>query len=314
MERLGRRVYDALPPRLRRLLAPVWPYLMGLLGLSFRGFLGFARIARFILYTLWPLFIILAGVATFVGALGALGIVDLSFFGRVSPLYTRGLILTLIATAVILPLSFVVGFFVGWGRISENTLAYSASTFFVEILRGTPQLVVLLVGFFVILPIFVGGAGLRTFAFWAGVVALGMHSAAYQAEIFRNGFQSVPSGQIEAAHALGLGRWQTMRTVIFPQAFRVSVPPLGNEFANVVKDSALLSFLGELLIFGFISFDFTGWGRQIATIALSFATLRESIFNWVLVAVGYFVLIYVLTAAMLALERRMKVPGLEEAI
>ncbi|MFQ5918752.1 MAG: amino acid ABC transporter permease [Thermoplasmata archaeon] len=276
-----------------------------------------ARGARFFLYTFWPLFVILVGVAVVVGTIGALGIIDLAFFGNVSPLYLRGLLLTLIATAVILPLSFVVGFFVGWARISKSTLAYSAATFFVEVLRGTPQLVVLLVGFFVVLPIFVGGVGLATFAFWAGAVALALHSAAYQAEIFRNGFQSVPSGQIEAAHALGLSGWQTMRQVIFPQAFRVSLPPLGNEFANVVKDSALLSFLGELVIiflyWEFRSFDFTGWGRQIQTIALIFASLNESIFSWVLVAIGYFVLIYVLTAAMLALERRMQVPGLGEA-
>jgi polar amino acid transport system permease protein len=274
-----------------------------------------ARGVRSFLYTFWPLFVILVGVAVVVGTIGVLGILDLAFFGLVSPLYVRGLVLTLIATAVMLPLSFVVGFFVGWARISESTLAYSAATFFVEVLRGTPQLVVLLVAFFVILPIFVSGIGLITFAFWVGVVALALHSAAYQAEIFRNGFQSVPSGQIEAAHALGLSGWQTMRTVIFPQAFRVSLPPLGNEFANVVKDSALLSFLGELVVFAgvFSSFDFTGWGRQIQTLALLFATLNESIFSWVVIAIGYFVLIYVLTAAMLALERRMQVPGLGEA-
>ena len=279
-----------------------------------RAVLGLTRSARFILYTFWPLFLFLIGVAVVVGTMGVLGILDLPFFGRVSPLYLRGLVLTLVATAVMLPLSFVVGFFVGWARISENTLAYSAATFFVEVLRGTPQLVVLLVGFFVFLPIFVGGINLTTFAFWAGVVALALHSAAYQAEIFRNGFQSVPSGQIEAAHALGLGGWQTMRTVIFPQAFRVSLPPLGNEFANVVKDSALLSFLGELVFLGFLrSFDLTGWARQIQQLAVFFATVNEALFNWVLIAIGYFVLIYVLTAAMLTLERRMQVPGLGEA-
>lgn len=272
------------------------------------------RWLRFGLYTFWPLFLILIGFAVVVGTLGVLGIVDLSFFGQVSPLYVRGVVITLVATAVILPLSFILGFFVGWARISENTLAYSASTFFVEALRGTPQLVVLLVGFFVILPLFVGGINLTTFAFWAGAVALALHSAAYQAEIFRNGFQSVPSGQIEAAHALGLSAWQTMRTVIFPQAFRVSLPPLGNEFANVVKDSALLSFLGILGVLGLIrSFDLTGWARQIEQLAVITATLSEAIFNWVLVAMVYFVLIYVLTAATLALERRMQVPGLGEA-
>lgn len=270
--------------------------------------------ARFILATFWPLFLIIVGISVVVGTLGALGTVDLAFFGRVSPLYVRGTIITLAATAVILPISFVLGFLVGWARIGENPLAYSASTFFVEVLRGTPQLVVVLVGFFVILPLFAGGFSITSLAFWAGSIALALHSAAYQAEIFRNGFQSVPSGQIEAAHALGLDSWQTMRGVIFPQAFRVSLPPLGNEFANVVKDSSILSFLGLLIIFGFSSFDLTGWGKQLGQLALLNATLSEAIFNWILIAIVYFVLIYILTAAMLALERRMQVPGLEEAI
>ncbi len=269
---------------------------------------------RFILYTFWPLFLVLIGISIVVATLGTLGTVDLAFFGRISPLYARGAIITLAATAVILPISFVVGFLVGWARISESPLVYSASTFFVEVLRGTPQLVVVLVGFFVTLPLIAGGRNVTSLAFWAGSIALALHSAAYQAEIFRNGFQSVPSGQIEAAHALGLDSWQTMRNVIFPQAFRVSLPPLGNEFANVVKDSALLSFLGLLIIFGFSSFDLTGWGRQIATLAVLNATVSEAIFNWILIAIVYFVLIYILTAAMLALERRMQVPGLEEAI
>lgn len=290
MQRLGRRILDAL-----------------------------SRWIRLIVLAFWPLFAVLIGIAVVVWILGALGIVDLAFFSRVSPLYARGTIIMLAATAVMLPLAFVFGFFIGWARIAENPLAYSASTFFVELFRGTPQLVVLLVGFFVFLPLFVGGINLITFAFWAGAVALAMHSAAYQAEIFRNGFQSVPSGQIEAAHALGLSSWQTMRSVIFPQAFRVSLPPLGNEFANIVKDSAIISFLGLLVIFipglvDFRSFDLTGWGRQIQQLAVLNATLNEAIFNWILVAIIYFVVIYVLTAAMLALERRMQVPGLEEAL
>ncbi|MEE9173794.1 MAG: amino acid ABC transporter permease [Thermoplasmata archaeon] len=285
MRRLGRRILDAL-----------------------------FRWIRLIVHTFWPLLAVLIGIAVVVGILGALGIVKLAFFSRVSPLYARGTIIMLAATAVMLPLSFVLGFFIGWARIAENPLAYSASTFFVELFRGTPQLVVLLVGFFVFLPLFVGGINLIAFAFWAGTVALAMHSAAYQAEIFRNGFQSVPSGQIEAAHALGLTSWQTMRSVIFPQAFRVSLPPLGNEFANIVKDSAIISFLGVLTVFGFMSFDLTGWGRQILQLAVLNATLNEAIFNWILVAIIYFVVIYVLTAAMLALERRMQVPGLEEAL
>lgn len=255
----------------------------------------YLEVARFI--------VLVATIVVVLWALGSIGVVDLAFIAQVSPLIVRGASITLAATAVILPISLVVGFFVGWGRLSRSHLAYWTSTFFVEAFRGTPQLVLVMFGFFVLLPLLGRGIETTSFAFWAGSVALALHSAAYQGEIFRNGFQSVPTGQIEAARALGLDSWQTMRTVIFPQAFRVSLPPLGNEFANIVKDSSIISFLGVL--------DLTGWGRQIAQLTFN---VNTAIFTWVIIAIIYFVLIYVLTAVMLSLERRMKVPGLEEAM
>lgn len=259
---------------------------------------------HWVAHALWPLFLILVVIATVFGLLSYVGIIDLSFPLRVSPLMARGLTITLAATAVILPLSFVLGFFIGWGRIAGNHLGYWVSTFFVEALRGTPQLVVLMVGFFVLLPLFAGGIDLTSFAFWAGSVALALHSAAYQAEIFRNGFQSVPSSQIEAAHAIGLDSWQTMRSVIFPQAFRVSLPPLGNEFANIVKDTSLISLIGV--------FDLTGWGKQFQAMAPFIVT--KDVLDWIIIAIIYFVIIFILTAVMLTVERRMRVPGLEEAL
>lgn len=263
-----------------------------------------------LLRALLPLLVLIALIAGTVYVLGTLGYVDLGFIIRVSPFLAQGVAFTLAATAVILPLSIVLGFFVGWGRIGRNPVGYWVSTLFVDVLRGTPQLVVVLVGFFVIAPLFVAPIDLRVFAFWAGTFALAFHSAAYQAEIFRNGFQSVPSGQIEAAHALGLTSWQTMREIILPQAVRVSLPPLGNEFANIVKDSSIISFLGILTLFLFQGYELTGWGRQFQGFEFNVNTL---IFSWVIIAILYFFLIYVLTMVMLALERRMQVPGLEEA-
>lgn len=287
------------------------------------------RIVRLLLHLVIFAAAVLAALAAVMVLLGSLGIIDLDFLIRIIdagwvvrvitlnpnpgpiPLYGQGLIITVAATAVMLPLSFTVGFLVGWGRISGNHLAYWTSTLFVEVLRGTPQLIVLMVGFFVILPLLVGPLELSGLTFLAGTTSLALHSAAYQAEIFRNGFQSVPSGQIEAAHALGLDSWQTMRGVIFPQAFRVSLPPLGNEFANIVKDSALISLIGLLTLINFKSFDLTGWGKQIQQLTFD---VNTAVFNWVLVAVIYFILIYILTAIMLEVERSVQVPGMEEAI
>lgn len=264
---------------------------------------AFETFLRWAATTFWPLVLILVLIVSALVILGTLGVVDLPFLQTVSPLLARGTTVTLTAAAIILPLSFILGFFVGWARVAGNPLAYWISTLFVEVLRGTPQLVVIMVGFFVLLPLLPGGLDLTPLAFWAGAIALGLHSAAYQAEIFRNGFQSVPSGQIEAAHALGLDEWQTMRAVTFPQAFRVSLPPLGNEFANGVKDSSLIAALGVL--------DLLGWGRQISQLTRS---INTAIFIWVVIAIVYFALIYVLTAVMLAVEGRMRVPGMEEGL
>lgn len=256
----------------------------------------YLEIARFLV-----LIALIFGVIWFLGFLGYL---DLAFVIRVSPLILRGATITLAATAIILPLSLVLGFLAGWARISRNPLPYWISTFFVEVFRGTPQLVLVLVGFFVFLPLVApAGINLSSFAFWMGSVAIALHSAAYQAEIFRNGFQSVPTGQIEAAHALGLDSRQSMREVILPQAFRVSLPPLGNEFANGVKDSSIISFLGVL--------ELAGWGKQLQAMTFN---INTAIFSLIVIAIVYFFIIYVLSTIMISMERRLKVPGLEEAL
>ncbi len=255
--------------------------------------------------------VVIAAIVGTIFIVGSLGYADLPFLIDIMPLLIRGGAITILATLVILPISLVVGFLVGWARISRNPLGYWTSTLFVEVFRGTPQLVLLLVTAFIVLPLAVRGGDVRVVAFWLGSLALAFHSAAYQAEIFRAGFQSVPTGQIEAAHALGLDSWGTMRTIVLPQAFRVSLPALGNEFANVVKDSAILVALGELCIIFLCSFDVTGWGRQLAGIPFN---VNTSIFLWIVIAAFYFVVIYILSAIMLAVERSLRVPGLEEGL
>jgi polar amino acid transport system permease protein len=142
------------------------------------------------------------------------------------------------------------------GRISRNPIAYGISGFYVSFFRGTPLIVQMFL-IFQALPQ-VGGnlqssfpgipEGLESFYVLqpavAGTLALGLNYGAYLTEIFRAGIQSVSGGQGEAADALGMTYAQKMRKVILPQAFRVIIPPTGNEFIAMLKDTALVSFLG----------------------------------------------------------------------
>jgi polar amino acid transport system permease protein len=145
------------------------------------------------------------------------------------------------------------------GRISRNPIAYGISGFYVSFFRGTPLIVQMFL-IFQALPQ-VGGnlqssfpgipEGLESFYVLqpavAGTLALGLNYGAYLTEIFRAGIQSVSGGQGEAADALGMTYAQKMRKVILPQAFRVIIPPTGNEFIAMLKDTALVSFLGVTL-------------------------------------------------------------------
>ncbi|MGI8434394.1 MAG: amino acid ABC transporter permease [Nocardioidaceae bacterium] len=142
------------------------------------------------------------------------------------------------------------------GRISSNPVAYGLSGFYVSFFRGTPLIVQM---FLIYLALPQVGINLRDSypgmpqwlshvyvleAAVAGTLALGLNYGAYMTEIFRAGIQSVSGGQSEAADALGMTYGQKMRKVILPQAFRVIIPPTGNEFIAMLKDTALVSFLG----------------------------------------------------------------------
>jgi polar amino acid transport system permease protein len=144
------------------------------------------------------------------------------------------------------------------GRISENPIANGVSGFYVSFFRGTP-LVVQITLIYSALPQIGGnlvqkhGAPIEVADFLtlnvvtAGILALGLNYGAYMTEIFRAGIQSVSGGQAEAADALGLTYRQKMRKVILPQALRVIIPPTGNEFIAMMKDTALVSFLGTAM-------------------------------------------------------------------
>src|SRR6476660_3166001 len=125
------------------------------------------------------------------------------------------------------------------GRLSPVPPIYALSTFYVSLIRGTP-LYLQIFFFFLALP----QLGIILPGFWAGVIALSLNYGAYMSEIFRAGFSSVGKGQREAAIALGMTAGQTTRRVILPQALRFAIPPTGNEFIAMTKDSALVAATG----------------------------------------------------------------------
>ena len=137
------------------------------------------------------------------------------------------------------------------GRLSRNPIAYGVSGFYTSFFRGTPLIVQLFLIAFA-LPMVVQNLGLPSWLedlltldpLVAGVLALGLNYGAYMTEIFRAGIQSVSHGQSEAAEALGMTYGQKMKRVVLPQAFRVIIPPTGNEFIAMMKDTALVSFIG----------------------------------------------------------------------
>ncbi|MGJ8528481.1 amino acid ABC transporter permease [Maritalea sp.] len=174
---------------------------------------------------------------------------------------SRGITTTLYVTLVAFTLSVVLATVVVLGRISSSRILREIATFYIEIVRGVPMLVLLFYIAFVGAPWFVdafnqvcapliewglfGKMTVRGFDFtWRAIIALTISYSAFIAEIFRAGIQAVDRGQVEAAKALGLSRWRTFRLVVAPQAFKLILPPMGNELIAMIKDSALVSVLG----------------------------------------------------------------------
>lgn len=163
----------------------------------------------------------------------------------------RGLLYTVVLALAAIVLAVLLALIGALGRLSSNPVAYGVSGFYTSFFRGTPLIVQLFLIAFA-LPVVVGNLGLpeglvdllTLDSLVAGILALGLNYGAYMTEIFRAGIQSVSHGQSEAADALGMTYGQKMKRVVLPQAFRVIIPPTGNEFIAMLKDTALVSFIG----------------------------------------------------------------------
>lgn len=159
----------------------------------------------------------------------------------------RGVGTTLEITSVAVIIGVVLGLLVALCKISKFKILKAIASIYIDVLRGTPLMVQVLLVYFG-LPYFIqqtiGIAGFKwSSAIAVGMVVCGINSSAYVAEIIRAGLQAIDKGQTEAARSLGMSYWQTMRFVVVPQAFRVIIPALGNEFITLIKETAILSVI-----------------------------------------------------------------------
>jgi His/Glu/Gln/Arg/opine family amino acid ABC transporter permease subunit len=212
---------------------------------------------------------------------------DTGLARRLLPLFLAGVWMTAKLAFFALLFGLPIGLLLALSRVQPVKFLRAPAAVYVEFMRGTPLLVQILFIYFV-LPYF----GIFVPAFLSGVVALTMNCAAYVAEIFRAGIQSIDAGQMEAARSLGMSHWQAMKRIILPQTFRRVVPPLTNEAIALLKDSSLVSVIGLT--------ELARTGQELASRYAAPLTI------WPLVALLYLLLTFPLTRVSEYLERRWK--------
>ena len=209
---------------------------------------------------------------------------NLSIITENLPLLLKGAGITLEITALSVGLGLLIGMFVGVAKLSDNRLIRGLASVYVDCIRGTPLLVQIFLVYFALPQII--GHRIDPFA----IMAFGINSGAYVAEIFRAGIQSIDKGQMEASRALGLNWFQAMRFVIMPQAFKRIIPPLGNEFIAMLKDSSLVSVIGFE--------ELTRTGQLI--ISRTYAAFEI----WIVVALLYLIMTLAISRFVALLEKR----------
>jgi len=152
-------------------------------------------------------------------------------------LFLRGATITVLISSLAMCLAVAGGLLLSITRHYGNPAVRTLATLYVELFRGTPVLLQLYVLYYGLAPLF----ALNAFA--AAILGLGMNYAAYEAELYRAGIQAVPVGQTEAALSLGMSRWTTMQRIVLPQAIRIALPGMANDFIALLKDSSLVSVI-----------------------------------------------------------------------
>ncbi len=183
------------------------------------------------------------------------------------PLLLRGAVTTVELSVLSMGLAVVAGLVIVLTRLYAGVPLSWLAKAYVEVIRGTPLLIQLFLIYYGLPQI-----GIKLHAFWAAILGLGLNYAASESENYRAGIQSIPRGQTEAALALGMGRWKTLRHVVLPQAARVVIPPVTNDFIAMFKDSSIVSVITmvELTkVYGMLAnstYDYIGLGLMTAGI------------------------------------------------
>ena len=226
-------------------------------------------------------------------------------YAQVLRTLARGIGITVFVALVAYGLACGIGLLLALAGRSRFIVLRQLARLYIELVRGVPIIVLLLYVAFVLAPALVlavnwltaplGFEAMKTRDFpllWRAIIALTLAYSAFISEIFRAGLEAVDPGQIEAAEALGLNGWQRFRHIVFPQAFRMVLPPLGNDFVAMVKDSSLVSVLGVA--------DITQLGK--VTAAGNFRYFE----TYNVVALIYLVMTITLSLGLRRLERRLR--------
>ncbi|MCS7055422.1 MAG: amino acid ABC transporter permease [Thermoflexales bacterium] len=252
----------------------------------------------------WPWWLL---IIVFFGVLIVWNVMTSELYSAIFSRLLLGIGITIFTTLVAYGLAIVIGLVAGLGRVSHNPIIFNIATLYVQVIRGVPILVQLLVIAFVIVPIVIDAVN------WLGnvlapllgaenflartqpqdvpfltrcIIALAIAYGGFQAETFRAGIQSISKGQMEAARSLGMSYLQAMRYVILPQAIRRVLPPLGNDFIAMLKDSSLVSVLGvrditqEARLYASASFRFLETYTSLAFLYLAMTIVLSLGVKW----------------------------------
>jgi len=202
------------------------------------------------------------------------------------PYFLKGAVVTIKVTALSVAMGMVLGLFAGLFKLSKVKIVYFLATLYIDFFRGTPLFVQLLLFYFGVLPLF----GIND-PFASAVITCGLNSGAYIGEIVRAGIQAVDKGQMEAARSLGMSHIKAMCYVILPQAYKIVIPPLINEFIALLKDTSLVSIIAvaELTYRG----------------TLVYANTYQATWVWGTIAIMYFIITKILSIFGDYVERRL---------
>lgn len=201
--------------------------------------------------------------------------------------FIDGFIMTVVISFFALILSLLLGIFFAYAQHSKIIILRFFARFYIEIIRGTPLLVQILIFFYV----FANNLGFDN-RYISGVVILAIFASSYVSEIIRAGISSIPKEQFESSLSLGFNEFETYRYIIFPQALKRIIPPLTGQFASIIKDSSLLSIIS-------IS-EFTMNAQEVN--AYTYSTLE----SYIPLAIGYLLLTYPISLISVKLEKKLK--------